>query len=94
MRVADGRVLGCSPGEEPDLFRATVGGMGLTGHILEVELPPGAHRLAVDLTRRASASPTSTRYIEALKAAARDWPYTMGWIDCLSRGRAMGRGIL
>ena len=36
MRVADGRILWCSPAEEPDLFRATVGGMGLTGHVLEV----------------------------------------------------------
>ena len=39
MRVADGRILECSREVEPDLFRATVGGMGLTGHILEVEFP-------------------------------------------------------
>ena len=37
MRVADGRVLECSDEHERDLFRATLGGMGLTGHILEVE---------------------------------------------------------
>src|SRR5262247_1887261 len=38
MRVADGRIVACGPGRETDLFRATVGGMGLTGHILEVAL--------------------------------------------------------
>src|SRR5207244_5709254 len=38
MRVADGRVLECSEEQSSDLFRATLGGMGLTGHVLEVEL--------------------------------------------------------
>src|SRR5690348_2100999 len=38
LRVADGRIVTCAPAIEPDLFRATIGGMGLTGHILEVTL--------------------------------------------------------
>src|SRR5947209_8223563 len=37
IRVADGRVLECSELVGRDLFRATLGGMGLIGHILEVE---------------------------------------------------------
>ena len=37
LRVADGRIIECSRELEPELFRATIGGMGLTGHILEVE---------------------------------------------------------
>ena len=37
MRVADGRIMECSDDVERELFRATLGGMGLTGHILEVE---------------------------------------------------------
>src|SRR4029079_10796645 len=36
LRVADGRVVNCGPTVEPELFRATIGGMGLTGHILQV----------------------------------------------------------
>jgi FAD/FMN-containing dehydrogenase len=93
MRVADGRVLWCSPSEEPDLFRATVGGMGLTGHVLEVvcRLARIASPWIYAETERV---PDIDSYIEAMKTAARDWPYTMGWIDCLSRGRSMGRGIL
>src|SRR5579883_1285713 len=37
IRVADGRIIECSPENEAELFYATLGGMGLTGHILEVE---------------------------------------------------------
>jgi FAD/FMN-containing dehydrogenase len=93
LRLADGRVLWASRGEEPDLFRATLGGMGLTGHVLEVEV-------------RLQRIPSPWVWVEServddldallagLASAARDWPLTMGWIDCLTRGRHMGRGIL
>lgn len=93
MRVADGRIVTCSPEVEPELFWATVGGMGLTGHILEVEFQMA--RIP---------SPwiwTETRridgildFVAALKTAAREWPFTVGWIDCLKQGSGMGRGVL
>ena len=38
LRVASGDIVECSRTQEPDLFRATIGGMGLTGHMLEIEL--------------------------------------------------------
>jgi hypothetical protein len=33
-------------------------------------------------------------FLAALKDHAGRYPYTVGWIDCLTRGRHMGRGIL
>jgi FAD/FMN-containing dehydrogenase len=93
MRVADGRILECSREEEPELFRATIGGMGLTGHVLEVEfrLPRvPSPWIAMESERIHDLD----AFIEALKEAGPSWPYTMGWIDCLSRGALMGRGIL
>ena len=93
MRVADGRIVECSRDVEPDLFRATLGGMGLTGHILEVECrllrvpSPWIHAESERIE-------DIDRFIDALKEAGPRWPYTVGWIDCLSRGRRMGRGIL
>jgi FAD/FMN-containing dehydrogenase len=38
--------------------------------------------------------PNIDAYLDALKASAVTWGYTMGWIDCLSSGPRMGRGIL
>jgi decaprenylphospho-beta-D-ribofuranose 2-oxidase len=93
MRVADGRILECSREREPELFRASLGGMGLTGHILEVEA-----RLArvpsAWIWQESERIADIDAYIDALKLAGPRWPYSMGWIDCLSRGRGLGRGIL
>jgi decaprenylphospho-beta-D-ribofuranose 2-oxidase len=93
MRVADGRVLTCSDQEHPDLFCATIGGMGLTGHILEVEVRMRRIR-SPWIWQESRRVDDIDAYVEALKTAAARWPYTVGWIDCLSRGANMGRGIL
>ncbi len=93
MRVADGRVLWCSRDEHADLFRATLGGMGLTGHILEVELR--MRRIPSPwIWTETSRIDNIDDFQDALEEAASTWPYTVGWIDCVSRGRHMGRGIL
>lgn len=93
IRVADGRVITCSPEVETDLFDATIGGMGLTGHILEVALrmdaipSPWIHQTSYRV-------PNIDAYMDALKASAEEFPMTVGWIDCISGGRNLGRGIL
>ena len=93
MRVADGTILECGPGREPELFWATVGGMGLTGHILEVECQtqkiPSPWIMAE--SRRIA---DIDEFVAALKQASETFPFCVGWIDCLSRGKRMGRGIL
>ncbi len=93
MRVADGRILECGPDLERELFCATVGGMGLTGHILEVEF--GMRRIPTAwIWQESERVPDVTTYVTRLKEAAeKGWPMTMGWIDCLSQGESMGRGI-
>jgi len=93
LRVADGRIVSCSPDQERDLFRATLGGMGLTGHILEVEFQ--LERVPSQwVYRETERIPDIDAFLSGLATAARQWPHTMGWIDCLSRGAKLGRGIL
>lgn len=93
MRLGDGRIVTCSREEHADLFRATIGGMGLTGHILEVSfrMTPIPSQWILQETERV---PDLDALLDALKQAARDWPMTVAWIDCLKRGPHLGRGIL
>jgi FAD/FMN-containing dehydrogenase len=93
MRVADGRILRCSRDEHPDLFFATLGGMGLTGHILEVEF--AMRRVASPwIWQRSERIRNIDGYLRRLREVNEDWPYIVGWIDCLQRGADMGRGLL
>ncbi|MEZ4453657.1 MAG: FAD-binding oxidoreductase [Nannocystaceae bacterium] len=93
LRVADGSIVECGPDREPELFAATCGGMGLTGHILEVDFDlrsiPSPWIMAE--SRRVA---DLDQFLAALKDASSRLPFVVGWIDCLSRGRSMGRGIL
>lgn len=93
IRVADGRVIECSPQQESELFWATVGGMGLTGHILEVEVTMAripSPWIAGESIRIANLD----EFVDQLKESGKTYPATAGWIDCISRGSSMGRGIL
>jgi FAD/FMN-containing dehydrogenase len=93
MRVADGRVIECSPEHHADLFFATIGGMGLTGHILEVEFK--LRRIPSQwIWQESRRIHDIDEFQDALEESAAQWPYSMGWIDCLARGENMGRGIL
>jgi FAD/FMN-containing dehydrogenase len=93
LRLADDSIVECGPNREPDLFRATVGGMGLLGHILEVEValaPIPSPWIHMESER----VPDIDAFLAALERAASTWPMTMGWIDCLCPGSALGRGVL
>ena len=93
MRVADGRIVDCSDTSEPELFRATIGGMGLTGHILESEFR--MQRIPSPwILGESERIDNLDAMVAGLKTAARDWPMTVGWLDCIARGDKLGRGIL
>jgi decaprenylphospho-beta-D-ribofuranose 2-oxidase len=93
LRVASGEIVECSRTHESDLFRATLGGMGLTGHILEVELQLMRVPSPWIMSNRRQIADVD-EFLTALKETAAKWPFTMGWIDCISRGAHMGRGFL
>lgn len=93
MRVADGRVLEVSDQSEPELFRATLGGMGLTGHILEVEL--ALDRIPTSWIWRESEQVGGLDELVArLRTDSRSWPFTMSWVDSQKTGPRLGRGIV
>lgn len=87
---ADGTVRRLMPGDE--LFRWTLGGMGLTGVILRVAL-----RLRrVDsgwITQRTVAAPNLAAAMAVFEGNA-DATYSVAWIDCLAQGAALGRSLV
>ena len=63
--------------------------MGLTGHILEVAFKM-VRVPSPWIWQESERMPNIEAFIAGLKAASADWPMTVGWIDCLSRGREAG----
>lgn len=83
----------CSPAAHPDVFWATVGGMGLTGMILSAKL-----RLARVASAYVLADCQKARNlheaVELMAATDERFQYSVAWIDCLARGDSLGRGLL
>ena len=93
MILADGRRTRCAAGQNPDLFWATVGGMGLTGIIGEVALRLIPIESARMLVQHRAASDLEAGF-KLLDGAEFDDVYTVAWIDCLARSRSLGRSIV
>lgn len=93
LLLPSGEVLRCSREENPEVFRATLGGIGLTGVLLTVRFR---------LTRVESAwMVVDTRRVkdleESMLAMEGDddaYPYSVAWIDCLATGASLGRSVL
>lgn len=90
--VGSGDVLDCSRSRNSDLFWATVGGMGLTGVILSARLRLRAVRtsyMRVNYRRCADLDAV----LEQFERSDRGCQYSVAWIDCMARGRALGRTV-
>lgn len=95
LLLADGRVARISRDAEQDLFRATLGGMGLTGIVLRacLELVPVRSRSVAANYRP---MPGIDAFLDAADSAIDTGlpTFWFGWIDALASGAGMGRGIL
>lgn len=92
LMLPDNQIVHCSPSENVELFRATCGGMGLTGVILDVEI-----YLKKVESNRILQTTIKTENLEATFQAFEDYkslPYSVAWIDCLAGGKDLGRSLL
>ena len=92
LRTGQGEVVEASREQNSDAFFATVGGMGLTGIILEATMRLRRVETGWIRERVISASDldAAMRALEASNAAT----YSVAWIDCVARGRDLGRSLI
>lgn len=82
----------CAPDENEALFRATIGGLGLTGVIEWVEIqlmPVRSSSIALRAVRFGSLD----GFFERSNELDPLHEYGVAWVDCLSSGTSLGRGI-
>jgi len=90
--LPDGSRCTCSREKTPELFRATAGGMGLTGFILDatIRLKPISSAYVDTMTIKAENLEEALELFEKYKQIT----YSVAWIDTLASGRKMGRSLV
>ncbi len=92
LLTSDGQRRRCAPDEHASLFRATIGGLGLTGLITWAELqlrPVRNPWMAVETIPFGSLD----HFFALAEASVDAFEYTVAWVDCLASGRDLGRGV-
>jgi FAD/FMN-containing dehydrogenase len=90
---SDGRIYECSSVANQHLFKATIGGMGLTGIILSATV-----RLmrvpSLDISEAVTPFRDLAQFFDLAADADSANEYAVAWIDQLAGGKGAGRGLL
>lgn len=87
-----GERMWLGPDQEPDLFAATIGGLGLTGLITRARIQMVRISNEFMLTESTPFA-NLDEFWELNDRLGPRWPYTVSWIDVIARGRRLGRGV-
>lgn len=88
-----GETLTCSREENPEVFRAVIGGFGMLGFITRMTLST-KYVGSGDLQVEGTTAPGLEALFDAFDSRLEDADYLVGWIDCFARGRRLGRGVI
>lgn len=93
LLTASGDIVSCSRDEHPDLFWATLGGMGLTGIVTTMRMkmvPVSSAYVRVDFDRAGDLD----RTLELFHESDEDYRHSVAWVDALAGGGSLGRSVL
>jgi decaprenylphospho-beta-D-ribofuranose 2-oxidase len=93
MLLADGTIHRITPDTHADLWWATIGGMGLTGIIVDATfrlIPIETGHFLVDTER----VPHLDALLERMEEADHQYRYSVAWVDLCATGRSLGRAVL
>lgn len=92
LALSGGKIVNCSRSENSEIFTATVGGMGLTGVIIEatIRLFPIETAWLRQETRVAENLGNAVDLLEENESST----YSVAWIDCLAKGASLGRSLI
>jgi|AP95_1055475.scaffolds.fasta_scaffold09163_2 decaprenylphospho-beta-D-ribofuranose 2-oxidase len=93
MVLAGGAQIRCSPRQNPELFEATMGGMGLTGFIYAATLELRKVQSAFLQVRTEKTSDLEAT-CRTLLATQSDYTYSVAWIDTFPGTTRRGRGLV
>jgi FAD/FMN-containing dehydrogenase len=89
---SDGTRQVCSRTENAPLFRATIGGLGLTGVITWADIQLTAvHNGHID--QEVIRFATLDEFFTLSARSSQRWEYTVAWVDSLASGGSLGRGL-
>lgn len=93
MLLADGSIRRITAESDPELWWATIGGMGLTGIIVDATfrlIPIETGHFLVDTERL----PNLDALLERMEEADHQYRYSVAWVDMCATGASLGRAVL
>jgi len=92
LLLPSGKTLKCSREENQEMFNSTCGGMGLTGYIIDVEIQLKSIN-SIYINQKTIKTKNLKETFEVFETIKNE-PYSVAWIDCLSKGDKTGRSLI
>lgn len=92
MLLGTGDVVMISSKKYADLFHATCGGMGLTGIILSATIK--LIKIKSSFIKQKKFKTSNLKETFEIFEAHKSSNYSVAWIDCLAKGKNIGRGVV
>ena len=89
---SDGSRSVCSAETNSNLFKATIGGLGLTGLVTWAEIQLNRVK-GTNIRFENIKYPHLSEFFDLAKESDQKYEYTVAWVDCMATGSRLGRGL-